>query len=362
MTTPRLMDLDFDGLAQLIAGLGFPAFRAKQVWDWLAKGVAPQQMKNLPAPLRDALVQQTHFGGAVIRQQFTSQIDGTVKTLFALEDGHIVEGVLMRHPHGNTLCISSQVGCRMGCTFCASTLEGLARNLTDGEMLSQVLLIDRQGREGSADRFVTNIVIMGSGEPLDNYEHVLRFLRRVSDEKGLNISPRNITLSTCGLVPGIRRLTQEGLHVNLALSLHAPNDALRKQLIPASAAYPLAQVMQAVMEYYQVTGRRITLEYAMIRGVNDSIELAKQLAALIENRAAVHVNLIPLNAVAERNLHPSDQAGLRAFEQYLSSQHINITRRRAMGSDIQGACGQLRRAYIKGQEEQQAPEGGDVHA
>lgn len=364
MTKPRLMDMNFAGLAQLITALGFPAFRTKQVWDWLSKSVPPRQMKNLPAALRDKLEQETVFGGAAILEQFTSQIDGTVKTLFHLEDGHIVEGVLMRHAHGNTLCISSQVGCRMGCKFCASTLEGLARNLTHGEMLSQVLLIDRQGREGSSERFVTNIVIMGSGEPLDNADHVICFLRRVSEAGGLNISPRNITLSTCGLVPGIERLSREGIPINLALSLHAPEDGLRRELIPASAAYPIAQVMRAVMSYYKATGRRITLEYAMIDGVNDSVAMARRLAALIEDRSAVHVNLIPLNPVPERALNPSSRAALHAFEQELLSHRINVTQRRAMGSDIQGACGQLRRAYMadKQQDKQQnAQGGGNVH-
>ena len=269
-----------------------------------------------------------------------SGVDGTRKYLFCLEDGNVIESVLMRYKHGNSVCVSSQAGCRMGCRFCASTLNGLARNLRASEILEQVYRIQRDTGER-----VSNVVIMGSGEPMDNYENVVRFIRLLSAPEGLNISQRNITVSTCGLVPQIYRLAEEGLQITLALSLHAPSDEVRRELMPIANRYPLREVLDACGNYYEKTGRRLTFEYSLVKGVNDNLEEAKALARLIGGYHG-HVNLIPVNPIKERDYVQSNREAVEAFKNYLERQGINVTVRREMGRDIGGACGQLRKSYM----------------
>jgi len=275
-------------------------------------------------------------------------IDGTEKYLFLLEDGNIVEGVLMRYKHGNTVCISTQVGCRMGCSFCASTLNGLVRNLRPGEMLAMVAAVSRGASERSEQkegRGVTNVVLMGSGEPLDNYDNVLAFLRLLNAKEGLNISFRNISLSTCGIVPRMYDLAESGVAVTLSVSLHAPDDELRKKLMPVANRYTVSEVVAAARNYVQVTGRRAIFEYALVCGVNDGLDCAKKLAALLHGFQC-HVNLIPLNEVKERGMEGTAREDARRFMEALLSMGISATVRREMGADIDGACGQLRRRYL----------------
>ena len=273
-----------------------------------------------------------------------SAIDGTRKYLFALEDGNIIESVLMKYRHGNSVCISSQAGCRMGCRFCASTIDGLARTLRASEMLDQVYRIQQDIGER-----VSNVVIMGSGEPLDNYDNTLRFIRLITDERGLHISQRNITVSTCGLVPQMLKLAEEKLQITLALSLHAPDDETRKELMPIARKYPLKEVMDACHTYYEKTGRRMTFEYSLVRGVNDSPEEARALVRLVKGRCG-HVNLIPVNPIKERDFVQTAPKEVLAFKNYLEKNGINVTIRREMGRDIHGACGQLRRSYLEEKE------------
>ena len=277
-----------------------------------------------------------------LHQAFPSQKDDTVKFLFACWDGNLIEGVLMHYHYGYSLCISTQVGCKMGCAFCASTLEGCVRSLSAGEMLSEVLLANRfLGERGK----VGHIVLMGSGEPLDNYEQTVRFLRLVNDAGGLNIGLRNVSLSTCGLAPQILRLKDEGLPVTLSISLHAPNDAIRRQIMPVAQRYPMETLMQAVRAYVAQTGRRVVFEYALIDRLNSRPEHARELAGLLRGLQC-HVNLIPLNHVDERSLAPASPQAVRAFLETLEGEHISATVRREMGADIGGACGQLRRRQL----------------
>lgn len=343
-----LLDMDLHTIAGLLAGWGEPAFRAKQVAGWLLRGAQPAQMTNIPKTLRERLGVY-HWGGAVIQERRVSEKDGTVKYLFALFDGALVEGVLMRYHHGNTLCLSTQVGCRMGCAFCASTLDGLERNLSHGEMLGQVLAVEldeNHGAEAGRKRAVTNLVLMGSGEPLDNYENTTTFLHRAVSPEGLGISPRNISLSTCGLVPRMRSLPEDAPHVTLCVSLHAYNDAVRDTLIPMNRQYPIAEVLAAADAYVQKTGRRVIIEYALMEGVNASRADAAALAALLQGRL-YHVNLIPLNPVLERDLRGTTRAHAAQFAKWLEEKGISATLRREMGADIEGACGQLRRKVLK---------------
>lgn len=339
-----LTEQSFEEIAALLKDLGQPQFRARQVYDWLTRGVRPEKMTNLPKDLRAQLA-ELPFGGVTIDQRRLSARDGTVKYLFALEDGNLVEGVLMRYKYGNTACISTQVGCRMGCAFCASTLEGCVRNLHAGEMLGQIAAIERDEPAAAGKRTVTNIVLMGSGEPMDNLDNVVRFLKLVSGPDGMNISPRNISVSTCGLVPAIERFTELAPHVTLSVSLHAHNDEMRSKIMPVSRAYPLAALLDAARRYADVTGRRVVFEYALIRGVNaseaDAIALAKRLRGI-----RCHVNLIPLNPVPERNLAGATRQEATAFMNWLTREHISATVRREMGTDIEGACGQLRRRVL----------------
>ena len=298
------------------------------------------EMTNLPKQLRDRLGENYELISLQTADMKVSAIDGTRKYLFRLSDGNVIESVLMKYKHGNSVCISSQVGCRMGCRFCASTLDGLERNLTPSEMLDQVYRI-----QASTGERVSNVVVMGSGEPMDNYDNLVQFIRLLSDEHGLNISQRNITVSTCGIVPGIKKLADEQFQITLALSLHAPNDEVRKSLMPIAKSYRLSEVLAACQEYYLKTGRRLTFEYSLVSGVNDNLEEAKALVNLIKDQHG-HVNLIPVNPIKERDYVQSDQKAIQAFKNYLEKNGINVTIRREMGRDINGACGQLRKSFM----------------
>ena len=306
------------------------------------KKLAPgyEEMTNLPKSLKERLKETCDYTSLQTVDEKISAIDGTRKYLFGLSDGNIIESVLMRYKHGNSVCISSQVGCRMGCRFCASTLDGLERNLRPAEMLDQIYRIQYLTGER-----ISNVVIMGSGEPMDNYDNVVKFIRLLTDEHGLNISQRNITLSTCGIVPGILKLADEGLAITLALSLHAPDDEVRKTLMPVANRYKLNDVLEACHTYFEKTGRRLTFEYSLVSGVNDNLEEAAALAALIKDQQG-HVNLIPVNPIKERDYVQSDRKAIEAFKNLLEKNGINVTIRREMGRDIGGACGQLRKGFL----------------
>lgn len=339
-------ELDLCSLTQSELGaylkeLGEPGFRAKQLFSWLHQKKAQQfdEMSNLPKSLRESLKEHARLPGLVQEVVQVSKNDGTEKYLFSLPDGNMIESVLMRYNYGNSVCISSQVGCRMGCRFCASTVDGLARNLTAGEMLAQVYAIERKIGER-----VSNVVVMGSGEPMDNYDNVVRFIRLLSEKDGLNISQRNITVSTCGLVPEIRRFADEKLQVTLALSLHAADDATRQRLMPIANRYALCDVLDACAYYFEKTGRRVSFEYSLVAGVNDTPAEAAKLIALLRHRKG-HVNLIPVNPVVERSLKEPSLAAVHRFRDTLEQNGINVTIRKEMGRDIDGACGQLRRRY-----------------
>ena len=338
----ELLSLSREELTQAVKEMGQSAFRGKQLFKWLHAGVPFEQMSNLPAAFR-AQLRQTCFDNSVrVIERIESKIDGTMKLLYRLHDGHVIEGVLMRYKHGNTLCLSTQVGCRMGCRFCASTLDGCARNLTSGEMIGQIVCAN--GVLGEGER-VHNVVLMGSGEPLDNYDQVVRFLRLVSCPEGLGIGLRHISLSTCGLVPQVRRFAEEGLPVTLSLSLHAPNDEIRRQLMPSAHRYTMEETLDACKAYLQKTGRRIVLEYALVDGLNADERSARELAGRLRGMQC-HVNLIPLNTVPERHLKGVTEKQVQAFLHVLEEMHISATRRREMGDDIEGACGQLRKKHL----------------
>ena len=345
----ELLGLDSAELEAFVTGtLGESRFRAKQIGPWLARGAEFPEMTNLSAALRSRLAECAIANPVRIRESFRSKLDGTEKFLYELMDGNLIEGVVMRYHYGDTLCVSTQVGCRMGCAFCASTLEGRVRNLSAGEILGQVVAANRHIRAEDESRRVHNIVLMGSGEPFDNYENVVKFLRLVNAPEGLNISIRNISLSTCGLVDRIYDFAREGLPATLSLSLHAPNDEIRKKLMPVAQAYPYADVMAACRHYGEVTGRRVVFEYALVKGVNCELKHADELASRLRGMRA-HVNLIPLNDVKERNLCAPSKREVQAFLQRLEQRNISATVRREMGADIDGACGQLRRRYLSEQ-------------
>ena len=328
----------------LFKEMGQPAFRAKQVYTWLHKGVrAYDEMTNLPKSLRDALAEAYPLQiPRVVRKQ-ESQKDGTIKYLWQLSDGNCVETVLMRYHYGNTVCISTEVGCRMGCAFCASTLGGLVRKLEPFEMLDQVLFT-----QVDSGQPISHIVLMGIGEPLDNFDNVMRFLELVNSADGMNISMRHISLSTCGLVPMIDKLAEKQLQLTLSVSLHAPNDAIRNTIMPVNKAYPTEELLAACRRYYEKTSRRISFEYAMINGVNDTKEAAKELIRKLKGLPA-HFNLIPLNHVEESPLKPSTKQAVAAFQKMLEDAGIPATVRRTLGGDIDASCGQLRRKYSKEQ-------------
>ena len=336
-----IRSLSFEELSAELAGMGEKPFRARQIFSWLHEKqvCAFSQMTDLSKGLREKL--EERFSLTVLEpvEILRSRLDGTKKYLFRLGDGNIIESVWMEYRHGNSVCISSQAGCRMGCRFCASTLDGLARNLEPSEMLEQVYRM--QAMEGKR---ISNVVIMGSGEPLDNYENFVKFLRLITDPRGFHLSARSITISTCGLPDQIRRLAGEGIPVTLALSLHAPNDEKRRELMPIARRYSLKEVLPACDYYFEKTGRRLSFEYSLVRGVNDNGEEAAQLAALLAGRSC-HVNLIPVNPIKERDYARSDRNTILNFKNILEKSGINVTIRREMGRDINGACGQLRRSY-----------------
>ena len=334
--------LSLSELKKALEEMSEKSFRAKQIYEWLHKKLAVsfEDMTNLSKPLREKLSERFEITPITMVDKLVSKNDGTTKFLFQLKDGRVIESVLMKYKHGNSVCISSQVGCRMGCRFCASTLGGLERNLTASEMLSQIYEIQRISGER-----VSNIVVMGTGEPFDNYDNFLEFIHRISDENGLNISQRNITASTCGLVEKIRQLADEKLQITLAISLHAPNDEMRKELMPVANKYTIAEIMDACRYYYEKTGRRITFEYSLVKDSNDSEEAAQELSKLLKGFNC-HVNLIPVNPIKERNYRHSEEKYIQKFKLILERNGINVTIRRELGSDINAACGQLRKSYI----------------
>lgn len=338
MTLPELEDA--------IIHMGVQKFRARQIYQWMHKKMAASydDMNNVPKDLRQKLSEQYPLVTAEAVKVQVSALDKTAKYLFRLPDGNLIESVLMRYHYGNSVCISSQAGCRMGCRFCASTLGGLARNLTASEMLEQIYRIQSDTGER-----VDNVVVMGSGEPLDNYDNLMRFLALVNDENGLNIGARSITVSTCGIVPKIYELADRKLQITLAISLHAPEEALRKELMPGAAQYSIAKLIEACRYYIDKTGRRITFEYSLIDGVNDTIECAAQLGKLVKSMNC-HINLIAVNPIRERRYRQSQKAHIDAFKNELEKYTGNVTMRREMGRDIDGACGQLRRSFIEKQE------------
>ena len=329
-------------IGAVLKEMGQPAFRAKQVYTWLHKGVRSyDEMTNLPRALRDALAEKYPICPPTAVRKQASQRDGTIKYLWRLSDGNCVETVLMRYHYGNTVCISSEVGCPMGCAFCASTLGGLVRKLEPFEMLDQVLFTQLD-----SGLPISHIVLMGIGEPLDNFDNVMRFLELVNSEDGMNISMRHISLSTCGLVPKIDELAKRKLQLTLSVSLHAPNDAIRNTIMPVNKAYPSEELIAACRRYYEATGRRISFEYAMIDGVNDSEENARELIRRLKGLPA-HFNLIPLNHVEESPLKPSSRGAVSRFQKTLEDSGITATVRRTLGGDIDASCGQLRRKYTK---------------
>ena len=336
-------DIASYSLEEMLA-IGEKGFRSRQIYSWIHEKLVDdfEEMTNLPKALRQKLEAAYEIRRVEMEKRQISKIDGTNKFLFCLKDGNMVESVLMKYKHGNSVCISSQVGCRMGCRFCASTLDGLERNLTPSEMLRQVYQIQKITGER-----VSNIVIMGTGEPLDNYDNFLKFIHMVSDEHGLNISQRNITASTCGIVPNIRRLAEEKLQITLALSLHGSNQEKRRSLMPVANKYELHEVLEACDYYFEKTGRRITFEYSLVHGVNDTPEDAKELMGILKDRNC-HLNLIPVNPIKERNYEKPDKKSAENFKNKLEKNGINVTIRREMGSDIDGACGQLRRKTMQG--------------
>jgi len=341
-----ISSLYMDELTELCVSENWPRFRAGQIFGWLheKRVSSADEMTNVPKAIREKLAPYLRVPEEETR--LTSK-DGTVKHLFRMYDGQMIETVYMPYSYGNSVCISSQAGCAMGCAFCASTIGGCVRNLTAGEMLGQVYqaaeLAGVVDKSGTPPR-ISNIVVMGTGEPMQNYDNLIRFIRLISDEHGYNLSTRGITVSTCGIVENIRRLAGEGLPVTLALSLHAPNDELRRTIMPVANRYTIAETLDACSYYFNTTGRRISIEYSLMRDVNDSSECAGELGALLKNRG-FHVNLIPINPVFERDFTRSPEADTLAFKKKLEKYGINVTIRKGMGRDIDAACGQLRRKY-----------------
>ncbi len=333
--------MTIEELTDAMGQLGEKPFRAKQIFEWLHVKCAMSynEMTNISAGLRKKLSEALPLDPFEIAVKSVSERDGTSKYLFRLSDGNCIESVLMRYHHGNSVCISSQIGCNMGCRFCASTIEGCRRNLLAGEMLAQIYAITRNTGER-----VSNVVVMGMGEPFDNYDNLVRFIRMISDPNGLNISQRNLTVSTCGLVKRIDRFADEGFYVTLAISLHAPNDAIRRQIMPVAEHISIDELLDASRRYFEKTGRRMSFEYSLIEGVNDSSECANELAGRLYGMNC-HVNLIGINPVKERKFRRTRRAQIEAFKNTLEKKKIHVTIRREMGTDIDAACGQLRRRY-----------------
>ncbi len=333
-----LKDFEYGELEEYLAAMGEKKFRAAQIFKWLHLGVTSyDEMTDISKALRGKLSRDTYVSTLEIERKLVSAIDGTVKYLFRLPDGNCIESVVMRYHHGLTICISSQIGCRMGCRFCASTIGGLYRSLTAGEILNQVIFAEKDMGER-----ISNIVLMGIGEPLDNYDNVITFLHNINHEKGKNIGYRHITLSTCGVVPGIYKLADEGLPITLTISLHAPNDGIRNSIMPVNRIYKIDELIAACRYYADKTGRRLSFEYSLIHGVNDSPDNADELAALIKPLGA-HVNLIPVNRVEERSYRKGSRDEINAFLRRLCGHGVNATIRRELGADISASCGQLRK-------------------
>lgn len=343
MEKTDIKSLTREELRKTVAEMGEKSFRADQIYDWmhikLVRGF--DEMTNISRVCREACKERFSYTDLEAVRVQESQLDKTRKFLFRLGDGNLVESVWMPYKHGNSVCISSQVGCRMGCAFCASTVDGLTRNLEPSEMLDQIYRITKITGER-----VSNVVVMGTGEPLDNYENLIRFIRLLTDEYGLHISQRNVTVSTCGIVPGILKLAKEGLQITLALSLHAVTDEKRQKLMPVAKTYSIGELMDAVDVYFRETGRRITFEYSLVAGVNDTYEDAKGLAALAGKRNC-HINLIPVNPIKERDFKRPDKEYVASFKNQLEKYQRNVTIRREMGKDIDSACGQLRKRHME---------------
>lgn len=339
-----ILDFNLEELKAITKSLNEQTYRAKQLFEGLHSGKSLEEITNLSKAFKEKLLASYSNFPAQIYKKLESK-DGTKKYVFKFLDGNIVEGVLMKYKYGYTLCVSTQVGCRMNCSFCASGLNGLIRNLSCGEILSEVLLVNRDLGGSVNDRKITNIVLMGSGEPLDNYNAVIDFLRLISSPDSLNISPRNISLSTCGLVDKIDKLARENLPITLTISLHAPNGQIREKLMPVARAYKYDEVIKSAKRYFDKTGRRVVYEYALIAGVNDSLKNAEELAKNLKGDYSFHVNIIPLNEVKERGLKASKNA--YTFKEKLEKLGISATVRRTMGEDIEGACGQLRNKILK---------------
>lgn len=339
-----IKSMNLTELTAWVEALGEKKFRAKQIYEWLHKKQVSSfsEMTNLPKSLIGKLTEQSALVSLKKEAVQISKIDGTRKYLFLLSDGNVIESVLMRYKHGNSVCISSQVGCRMGCRFCASTLDGLVRGLAPSEMLDQIYQIGKDIGER-----ISNVVVMGTGEPMDNFDNLLRFIELLTDENGLHISQRNLTVSTCGIVPRMRELADKKLAITLALSLHASNQKKRKELMPVANRYEIGEVIEACRYYFAQTGRRVTFEYSLVAGVNDTAEDAGELAALLCGMNC-HVNLIPVNPIKERDYRQPEARAVLAFKNKLEKYGINVTIRREMGRDIDGACGQLRKRYMAG--------------
>lgn len=345
MATIDLRSLPQEELVAQLTAKGYPAFRAKQIREWLDRGVTDfEQMSNLPKDLRQALAEMYSVPGVKILRKLVSAIDGTVKYLFELDDGETVESVLMQYKHGWSQCLSTQVGCKMGCTFCATGMGGFIRNLSAAEMIGQI-----EAAQQDTGVRVSSIVLMGMGEPLDNYEQVVRFLRMLGEEGGVHIGMRHISLSTCGIVPEIYRLMEEQIPLTLSISLHAPNDEIRSRSMPVNRRWPMEELLKACRDYIAATGRRISFEYAMIDGLNDSDEHAAELADRLRGMLC-HVNLIPVNSVAGKEQRRSSRERIRSFMSVLENKGINATVRRTLGSDINASCGQLRRQQDRQEE------------
>ena len=339
-------------LEVLLLSVGEPKYRAKQMFPQLHKGLSPEDMTNIGKKTREKLSEVAEYHLPAVRRKLVSALDGTVKYLFELRDGHCVESVVMRYNHGNTICISSQVGCRMGCKFCASTIGGKVRDLIPGELLGQVIAAQKDMGER-----ISNIVMMGIGEPLDNYDHVVKFLRLVAHPDGLNIGYRHISLSTCGVVSGIYKLAEEEFPITLSISLHAPNDATRSSIMPVNNRWGVDELLTACKDYYDKTGRRLSFEYTLIAGKNDTVEGASELANVLNRHLRtrtttmpIHVNLIPVNEVEETGFSRSSDEAVKAFAAVLEKRGIRATIRRKLGADINASCGQLRRAEQKAAE------------
>lgn len=342
-----LLSLDLPELQQLLLSLGEPKYRAEQLFVQMHRGISPEDMTNIGKALKQKLSEVAYFHLPSIEKKLVSAIDGTVKYLFAMRDGNCVESVVMKYKHGNTICISSQVGCRMGCAFCASTIGGKVRDLLPSELLGQIIAAQNDGGER-----ISNVVMMGIGEPLDNYDNVMKFLRLVGDEKGLNIGYRHISLSTCGVVDKIKRLAEENFPITLSISLHASDDETRSSIMPINKKWNIDALLDACRDYFAKTGRRISFEYTLIAGKNDSVAAATRLAELLNRRLRtrsetmpIHVNLIPVNEVSESGFTHSGKDAVDKFAATLNKKGIRATVRRKLGADINASCGQLRRAH-----------------